>query len=444
MTADAYVLTHPIQVRAERGWRLFAVTMMSLATVVVTALWLSQARHLTNPLLYGYLATVGSVIAFTCAGTALLRFRGTGDRIALLLALGLVVSGVSETFSGLALYHRWAEGEVSVAVDELEWLGGRTFLAALLLAGIVLERHLPQSRRQGREVAAAVSLAIAVGYFTALFYSGAAYLDIPLTDVCREGALLARPGHLIPAAFFLLAAIRCLKRPREGSSLFNAAVSVLAILGVSGHLLASLADARMSILLVLAEFLKVSGYAVLLGGTLLEHVRLFDEVRHLAASDSLTGLANYRRFDDALRAEMRRSQRTGRPFAILLLDLDGLKKINDSLGHEVGSRAICRVAEVLKRHCRSMDTAARFGGDEFALVLPETDFAAATRVAQRIREQLALDTEKPQLSVSIGVAVYPRNGVTLEALQRAADQELYAMKRSVRRKRKGNKAVSAA
>jgi PAS domain S-box-containing protein len=100
---------------------------------------------------------------------------------------------------------------------------------------------------------------------------------------------------------------------------------------------------------------------------------LEDHLRRQAASDPLTGLANYRRLVDVLDMEIKRCERTGREFAVLLFDLDGLKLINDRYGHMSGSQALCRVADVLSFCCREIDTAARFGGDEFAVVLPETN-----------------------------------------------------------------------
>src|SRR5216684_572816 len=127
--------------------------------------------------------------------------------------------------------------------------------------------------------------------------------------------------------------------------------------------------------------------------------------------------------------EIKRSERTGREFALLLLDLDGLKQINDHYGHLIGNHALCRVADILS-FCRDIDTAARYGGDEFAVVLPETGVEAANHVAQRICESIANDGMGPVLSVSIGVAVYPRDGEKIETLLRAADVALYSMKAS--------------
>src|ERR1700682_1951721 len=155
--------------------------------------------------------------------------------------------------------------------------------------------------------------------------------------------------------------------------------------------------------------------------------QLEDHLRQQAALDPLTGLANYRHLAEVLDMEIKRSERTGREFALLLFDLDGLKQINDRYGHQTGSHAICRVADVLSL-CRDIDMAARYGGDEFAIVLPETGVGAANQVAQRIRNSIANDGMEPALSVSIGVAVYPHDGERIEVLLRAADTAMYSMK----------------
>ncbi len=152
------------------------------------------------------------------------------------------------------------------------------------------------------------------------------------------------------------------------------------------------------------------------------------QLRHQASSDSLTGLANHRKLFEVLHSEICRSKRTEREFSLLLLDLDELKQINDRFGHLAGNRALCRLAQILTDCSRSVDTAARHGGDEFAVVLPETGPAAAALVAARICDLLAKDTEHPVLSVSFGIASYPCDADTVGTLLYAADTALYAMK----------------
>jgi diguanylate cyclase (GGDEF)-like protein/PAS domain S-box-containing protein len=175
-----------------------------------------------------------------------------------------------------------------------------------------------------------------------------------------------------------------------------------------------------------------------------EQRSLEDHLRLQAFSDSLTGLANHRRLFDVLHSEIARSQRTGREFALLLLDLDGLKQINDKLGHLAGNRALCRVAQVLKDSCRDTDTAARHGGDEFAVVLPETGVASATLVTRRICELLENESEEPQLSVSIGIASFPRDAESIGGLLYAADRALYSMKSQKTRVLRASAGVSSA
>jgi len=185
------------------------------------------------------------------------------------------------------------------------------------------------------------------------------------------------------------------------------------------------------------RWLDISTTMIEFDGMLASPVSAFDvterklaeeKVQLLAVTDPLTGLGNYRRLVEALDAEVKRTGRTGRPFAVLLLDLDQLKKINDRYGHLIGSQALCRFADVLRVDCRAIDTAARYGGDEFVVILPETTAVAAKLVASRIRSRLAADSLEPRLSTSIGVAVYPQDGETIEALLRTADRELYGMK----------------
>lgn len=177
---------------------------------------------------------------------------------------------------------------------------------------------------------------------------------------------------------------------------------------------------------VMGEQCELDAYEVI-SEDVTKQRQLEDHLRQQAACDPLTGLANYRHLAEVLDMEIKRSERTAREFALLLLDVDGLKQINDRYGHLRGSHALCRVADVLS-FCRDIDTAARYGGDEFAVVLPETGAQAANQVAQRICDSIANDGMGPLLSVSIGVAIYPHDGDSIEAILRRADAAMYSMK----------------
>jgi len=151
-------------------------------------------------------------------------------------------------------------------------------------------------------------------------------------------------------------------------------------------------------------------------------------LRRHATTDALTGLVNYGELLEVLQQELLRSQRTGLDLALVLLDLDGLKGINDSYGHLVGNRALSRIATRLVSCCRSIDTPGRFGGDEFAIIAPKTGAVAAELLALRIRACCQSDAELPRLSVSIGTACHTGGATSIESLLAAADSALYRAK----------------
>jgi len=234
------------------------------------------------------------------------------------------------------------------------------------------------------------------------------------------------PLEYLYTPFLVWAAFRFGRRHAVGA---NCVLAIMATWGTAHGFGPFAREAQNPSLLLLQAFIAIMATTTLsLAAEVTEHKRADERVRQLAVTDPLTGLANYRRLLDALDLEIKRSERSGRPFAILLLDLDGLKIINDAFGHLVGSRAICRLANTLLIYCREIDTAARYGGDEFVLVLPETDMESAQQVAQRISERLKNDGDLPNLSASVGAAIYPDDGESLDELLSAADHALYREK----------------
>ena len=175
--------------------------------------------------------------------------------------------------------------------------------------------------------------------------------------------------------------------------------------------------------------------ALLFAGPILRLLGDFRRVATQASTDSLTGLANRRMFDEELALEWRRADRVGNSLALVLLDLDDFKLVNDAHGHQAGDAVLRAVGAILGRGVRQVDLAGRYGGEEFALILPETDLAGAQRLAERLRKELEnAATEIPSgdtltTTASFGVAVKDELR-TAEELVAAADEALYAAKRA--------------
>ena len=234
------------------------------------------------------------------------------------------------------------------------------------------------------------------------------------------------PMEYLSIPFLIWAAFRFGRR-KAATAL--CALSIMAVWGTLHGYGPFALESQNASLLLMQAFMGIMGITTLaLAAEVTEHKKAEERARNLAVSDPLTGLANYRQLVEALETEIKRYGRVERHFVVLLLDLDGLKKINDEQGHLVGSRALCRLADMLRLYSREMDTAARYGGDEFVLILPETDADAARLVAQRISKRLTEDGEEPKISVSIGMAVYPDDGETSNEILGAADQDLYREK----------------
>ena len=346
-------------------------------------------------------------------------FDSTRDILRFALFGGIVSSAVAATFGvtslalgGFAPWHQYG------IIWRTWWLGDAA--GALVFAPFLLlwcaNPSLNWSKQQFVEAAAllASTLLISGIVFGPLLHS--AVRNDPWTFLCTP--------------FLVWVAFRF--GPREASAII-CLVCAIAVVGTTHGYGPFARPSPNDSLLLLQSFLSIQALMTLVfAAEVSERRRQEQQARMLAVRDPLTSLANYRLLVERVDEEIKRYGRTGKPFSVLLLDLDGLKRINDEYGHLVGSLAICRVAEVLHLSCRETDTAARYGGDEFALVMTESSAESATLVAQRVSQRLAQDAEEPRLSVSIGVAEFPRDGATIEHLLSAADQALYNDKRQVR------------
>src|ERR1700674_5500936 len=396
---------------------------LAFTGVLLAAYWLRGKSIQADPVLQGYLQVITGLLAFVFAAVTLVRFQGTQDRISLILGVGFMVSGAVLTATSVLFFQLLRDAPLEFLWAPVAWWESRMVFALLLIVALLVERFLPRSLHPRRELAGALVTIISASYLIT-----ATLRRLPPEVSPHPYALFPSPQQLLPGAIFLASVIWYRRRLTNDASAFDRAIYATAALNLAAQCAASQSEHLLDAPFALAQGLTVMSYIVALGGALLDNARLFEQVRHLAVSDPLTGLANYRRLLDVLENETERTDRTGRPFSVLLLDLDELKKINDSYGHLVGSRAICRLADILRVHCRAVDTAARYGGDEFALVLPESQEDEAHRVANRIREVLASDGEQPPISASIGISIYRGDGERIEKLLSEADQDLYAEK----------------
>jgi diguanylate cyclase (GGDEF)-like protein len=173
----------------------------------------------------------------------------------------------------------------------------------------------------------------------------------------------------------------------------------------------------------------------------IENVDLHEAVQRQAVTDELTGLFNHRRFHEAVVAESERAKRFGQPMGLVMIDIDNFKRVNDTYGHQQGDRVLAEVARVLRESSREIDSPARYGGEELAVVLPQTDLEGTYQLAERIRQGIAdlevplADGQRPlQVTASLGVASLPHTAVEPRELLAAADAALYEAKRSGKNK----------
>ena len=252
--------------------------------------------------------------------------------------------------------------------------------------------------------------------------------------VDASGALITRSATTAQTRSFLR---RAAKFQPGGHYLDGTFVVVTRIKGTPWH--AILTVPRGSLLQPVQGWRNQVGWVLLLafaiaGGTVLVLLRGLarKNVLLMAASrtDTLTGLHNRRGFDEQLRNEFERSRRTQSPVSLLVLDIDSFKQVNDTFGHAAGDTALEEVAHTIKLSLRAIDVPARFGGDEFAIILPDTGSEGAMIVADRIRAavEAAFTDHPPHVTTTIGVATIPGHAKTAADAMRMADRALYAAK----------------
>ena len=383
----------------------FAVNLTTAGTI------LTSAGIATGNTLEG---VIGAYLVTRFAGGSN-SFHSAQDTFKFSFFAGIVSTTVSATFGVLSLTSGGAATWANFAAIWTTWWMGdavsNVVVAPLLLLWFA-DHRIDWDWARLAEIGALLLGMSIVGeiVFAGLFLSHS--INYPLEYLC------------IP--FLIWAAFRFGQRDAATVTLV---LSAIAIWGTFHGFGPFVRGTRNDSLLLLQSFMGVVAVMTIALAAVSEERRKAEEqARHLAVTDPLTGLANYRKLIEVLESEIRRYGRTERPFSVLLLDLDGLKSINDRFGHLVGSRSLVRLADVLRLYCRATDTAARYGGDEFAVIIPEASASAAQQVARRIQFRLSVDEDQPRLSVSIGTAAFPDDGNTMESLLGAADAALYRMK----------------
>jgi diguanylate cyclase (GGDEF)-like protein len=284
---------------------------------------------------------------------------------------------------------------------------------AVVFLGDLLPASVPAPVRGWAEGAVAIVLVTAITALTggiASPFAAGWFLIVGAAALARDPLAPLSVGLVVA---FAAAAVDILVAP-DGSGISAPVIAGIAFLAVA--------------LLLLATVTAIAGR---------EHRRALEATLRLARFDPLTGLYNRTHFFTELEREIRLAQRAGRTFALLMIDVDGLKPVNDEFGHHYGDRLLTGVTGVIRSTVRATDTPARYGGDEFLILLPETDAAGAYVVAEKLRHDIAAFTiqvsdRTVRTSVSLGLVAYPEDGTTVDALMTAADAALYEAKRSGR------------
>jgi len=409
---------------ATPGLLLDAVLVILLALVAAIGIAVVLARATTRPL-----EVLNEAASRVAAGdlSTVIEVR-SGDEIGQL----------AHTFNAMTQDLRTYVGQLQASRDELqnglarlgETLAGSHDLDRIL--HVVLESAMASARASGGMV-----MLLSPGR-DQLVVAAAEGLDVPLDLRVAigdgvSGAVALRgepvrgrvghgPGELWPA-IGEPTGTSCIAVPLKSSG------TVIGVLDLYGSALPTGFDD--SDVATIRTFAAQATVAV-------DNVLLHEEAQRLSITDGMTGLWNYRYFTMTVTKEIERAARFDRPLALLMLDLDHFKDVNDSFGHQRGDAVLIELAGRIRAEARDVDTIARYGGEEIVVVLPETDETGARQAAERlcaaIRRKPFGDPGQPpiRLTVSVGVAVFPRHGSTASSLLACADAALYEAKHAGR------------
>src|SRR3954468_3204880 len=212
--------------------------------------------------------------------------------------------------------------------------------------------------------------------------------------------------------------------------LSKAELGLVGLLSIGGYVAASLAGPGVPAARVVVAAAGIAATAGLVGMLRANANRLIWRLSDAAVTDALTGLMNRRGFEELIATELERARRSSQPISLIIGDLDHFKTLNDTYGHGAGDRALEQLSLILDTAKRRIDTAARIGGEEFAVVLPDSDHHAAYLLAERMRREVreTFMYEPYELTISLGVATFPTHASSVEALVEQADEALYAAK----------------
>lgn len=393
------------------GYGIWPLTFVSAAAVLlidrapVPAALLLAVGHTMESLLAAYL-----VNRYASGRHALKNprnsFRFAGVALLAATASGATVNALSAVLTGMVPPTHYGEAWLALSLGSV--------VGMLLMAPPIVLGSQGRINRQLRATIETAGMLFAVALTCLL-----AFFHFPVE-------LRGYPTELLCMPVLLWAAFRLGQRASSVAVLVMAAVAIAGTLSGYGPFVRGTPfDSLIIVQLFVASCAVMTTALAALSA---DYEVAEGQLVELAVTDPLTGLANYRRLLEVISMEIARADRHGRGFAVVFFDMDGLKRINDELGHLTGSRAVCRLAATLNASLRTTDTAARYGGDEFVVVLSDTDCQGAELVVERTHERLAEDPDVPRLAVSAGIAVYPADGRTPTTLLSAADRALYAHK----------------